>query len=161
MNQAHHSRAFDYQAGSDASTPSAGRTTTARMGQRPLGLWMLPVASAIVSVAALLQARDWLYAPDIEAGSGLAAIAGVIGLVLVAVAVVEIVFAYGVVELRSWAPRLGMATTLTALTLTLLSAGRGSSGTHTLWLLLETGSVWYLLSPGVQAVFRGRDQGAA
>ena len=44
--------------------------------------------------------------------------------------------------------------TITALVLTLLSAGRGSYGAHALSLLLEIGTVWYLLSPRVQAAFR-------
>jgi uncharacterized membrane protein (DUF2068 family) len=160
MSQAHQAHTFNHPARPNSSTRSAGGSTITKAGQRPLGLWMLPVAGAIIGAAALLQARDWLYAPDIEAGSGLATTAGIIASVLVTVAVLEIVFAYGVVGLRSWATKLGTAATITALALTLMSAGRGSSATHTLWLLLEIGTVWYLLSPRVQEVFRPRDHGA-
>jgi uncharacterized membrane protein (DUF2068 family) len=126
----------------------------AGVARRPVGISMLAVAAGAIGVAAMLEAGAWLGAPDIDAGSRLAAVASLMGSLLVIVAVLEFLVAYGVWELRAWATQLGAVATITALALTLLSAGRGSYGAHTLALLLEIGTVWYLLSPRVQAVFR-------
>lgn len=126
----------------------------AGVARRPVGISMLAMAAGGIGVAAMLEAGAWFGAPDIVSGSLLAAVASVIGLLLVIVALLEFIFAYGVWGLRAWATHLGAVATITALVLTLLSAGRGSYGAHTLSLLLEIGTVWYLLSPRVQAVFR-------
>jgi uncharacterized membrane protein (DUF2068 family) len=126
----------------------------AGVARRPVGISMLAVAAGAIGVAAMLEAGAWLDATDIDAGSRLAAVASLMGSLLVIVAVLEFLVAYGVWELRAWAKQLGAVATITALALALLSAGRGSYGAHTLALLLEIGTVWYLLSPRVQAVFR-------
>lgn len=126
----------------------------AGVARRPAGISMLAAVAGSIGVAAMLEAGAWFGAPDIDAGSRLAVVASVIGLLLAIVAILELIFAYGVWELRAWATQLGAVATITALVLTLLSAGRGSYGAHTLALLLEIGTVWYLLSPRVQAVFR-------
>jgi hypothetical protein len=154
MSQRHHAQVFEHPVRPD-STPSVAdvRSMTGET-RRPVGISMLAVAAVAIGVAALLEAGAWLGAPDIDAGTLLAAVAGIIGLVLVIAAIVEFIFAYGVWELRAWATRLGAGATIAALLLTLLSAGRSSSGVHTLSLLLEIGTVWYLLSPRVQEAFR-------
>jgi hypothetical protein len=158
MSQARYPHAFNHSVRPDSEAPPADvRRAEHRVcltERRPAGMWLMPVASAAIGVAALMEADAWLGAPDIEAGTGLAAVASVIGLVLIIIAVLEVVFAFGVWELRAWATRVGTATTLTALALTLLSAGRNSSGLHTMLLLLEIWTVWYLLSPRVQETFR-------
>ena len=69
-------------------------------------------------------------------------------------AALQAVFAYGLVRLRVWTTRLGISSTLTALVLTLLSSGRLTLEQHTLWLLLDIGTAWYLLSPTIQNAFR-------
>ena len=120
---------------------------------------MLATAAAGIGVAMLLWAGTWFGASDIEAGSGLETAARLIVPMLVVVAVGQLLVAYGVWELRSWAWPLGVALTIAALVFTELSAGRGSSGAHTASLLLEIGTLWYLLSPRVHEVLqtgRGR-----
>ena len=154
MSQTHHAQAFEQPVRPD-STPSVAdvRSMTSET-RRPVGISMLAVAAVAIGVAALLEAASWFGAPDIDAGTLLAAVARIIGLALVIAAIMEFIFAYGVWQLRAWATRLGAATTITALLLTLLSAGRGSYGVHTLSLLLEIGTFWYLLSPRVREAFR-------
>ena len=153
MSRIHSSRVIRQTAPTSASS-SADARSTAVTTRRPIGISMLAVAAAAIGVAALIEAEAWFGATDIEAGSLLAAVAGIVGLVLVIVATLEFVFAYGAWGLRTWATRLGTGTTVTTVALTLISAGRGSYGAHTLSLLLEIGTVWYLLSPRVQATFR-------
>jgi hypothetical protein len=154
MSQNHHARVFEHQVRSDSMPSVEHVRPMAGAARRPIGISRLAVAAVAIGVAALLEAGAWFGARDISSGTLLAAVAGIIGLALVIAAIVEFIFAYGVWELRPWATRLGAGVTITALLLTLLSAGRGSSGVHTLSLLLEIGTVWYLLSPRVQEAFR-------
>jgi uncharacterized membrane protein (DUF2068 family) len=154
MSQTHHAHASEHQVRSDSMPSVAHVRSMAGAARRPIGISMLALAAVSIGVAALLEAGAWFGAPDIDAGTLLATAASIIGPALVIAAIMEFIFAYGVWELRAWATRLGAGATITALLLTLLSAGRGSSGTHTLSLLLEVGTVWYLLRPRVQEAFR-------
>jgi uncharacterized membrane protein (DUF2068 family) len=113
------------------------------------------VASGAIGVAAVLEAGTWFGATDIDAGSGLAAVASIMGAALLIVAALEPILVYGLWELRGWALPLGLALTATALALTLVTAGRGSSAAHTMSLLVEIGTLWYLLSTPVQEALRG------
>jgi hypothetical protein len=122
--------------------------------ERSVGLSLLALAAAAIAVSMLNWAAAWFGASDIAPGSPLAALASVVGAALVTVAVLEVVFAYGTRELRSWAWPLGVALAVAALALTELSAGRGPEGAHMLSLLVEIGTLWYLLSPGVHDAFR-------
>ena len=128
--------------------------TTAGSAERSTRLSIPILAAAAIGVAMLNWAVAWLVARDIAPGSPLAALASVVGVALVAVAALEVVFAYGAWELRSWAWPLGVGLAIAALVLTELSAGRGSEGAHMLSLLVEIGTLWYLLSPGVHDAFR-------
>ena len=154
MSQTHHAHVFENQIRTHSGPSVAHVRSMARTKRRPVGISALAVAAAAIGIAALLEAGTWVGARDISSGTPLAAVAGPLSLVLVIVAILEFIFAYGVWELRTWATRLGAGATITALVLTLLSAGRGSYGAHALSLLLEIGTVWYLLSPRVQATFR-------
>ena len=154
MSQTHNSGIFEHQVRPDSTRSVADFRSMAGAARRPVGISMLAVTAAAIGVAALIEAGAWFGAPDIDAGTLLAAVASIIGLALVIAAIMEFIFACGVWQLRAWATRLGAGATIAALLLTLLSAGRSSSGVHTLSLLLEIGTVWYLLSPRVQEAFR-------
>ncbi len=154
MSQMHHSKDFDRQIQPNSTPPPAGVRRSTGAAHRPIGLSMLAVAASAIGVALLLWAGAWFGAPDIDPGSRLAIVARAIGLALVIMAVLELVLAYGVWERREWAWPLGVGLTVTALVLTLLSAGRGPSGAHTMSLLLEIGTLWYLMSPPVHQAFR-------
>jgi len=126
---------------------------------RPLGLSTLAVASAAIAVVLLLLAGAWLGASDIVPGTRLAVLARVVALVLGVVASLQLILAYGLWELRAWAWPLGIGVTIAAIALTVLSAGRGTPGAHLLFLLLEIGALWYLLTERVQEALRaGRGQ---
>jgi uncharacterized membrane protein HdeD (DUF308 family) len=113
-----------------------------------------------MGVSLVLWASTWLGASDIAPGTGLAAMAFIVGCGLVAAAAFEFVFAYGAWTRRSWAWPLGATLGVVSLVLTLLSAGRASSSAHLLTLIVEVGMLWYLLSPSVHDLFEpNRDRG--
>jgi len=79
---------------------------TAQATERATGLTLLALAAAVIGIALLLWAGTWfaLYgANDIVAGSRLAAVGRVMGLIMVVVGVLAFVLAHGLWELRSWA----------------------------------------------------------
>jgi hypothetical protein len=145
-----------HQLASDAANrPSAGAWTAAADGRpavsvaRPLSLSILALAAAAIGVSLVLWAGAWLGASDIAPGTGLAAVAHLVGGGLVVAAGFELVFAYGAWTVRSWAWPLGVTLGIVSLVLTLLSAGRLSSSAHLLTLIFEVGMLWYLLSSRV------------
>ena len=155
MIHARTSQAFERQVRQDSTSPSGHVRTIPRASGRPGVLRLLPFGSAAIGVAAVVEAGTWFGAGDIEAGSGLAAVASIIGVALLIVAALEPILVYGLWKLHGWAWPLGLALTATALALTLLTAGRGSSTAHTMSLLVEIGTLWYLLSTPVQEALRG------
>jgi hypothetical protein len=116
---------------------------------RPFSLAILALAAAAIGVSLVLWAGAWLGASDIAPGTGLAAVARIVGGGLVVAAGLELVFAYGAWTVRSWAWPLGVTLGIVSLVLTMLSAGRASSSAHLLTLIFEVGMLWYLLSPSV------------
>ena len=122
---------------------------------------LLALAAAAIGVSLVLWTGAWLGASDIAPGTGLAAVARIVSGGLVVAAGSELAFAYGAWTLRSWAWPLGVTLGIVALALTLLSAGRASSSAHLLTLILEVGTLWYLLSPRVHDLFEpNRDRGS-
>jgi hypothetical protein len=111
---------------------------------------ILALTAAAIGVALLLWAGAWFGAVDIAPGTRLATLAPVVGVGLVVTAGFELVFAYGVWTLRPWAWPLGVALGIVSIVLTVLGAGRASSSAHLLTLLIEVGTLWYLLSPRVR-----------
>jgi hypothetical protein len=144
------------------SSAAGAPRAAAQRRERPLGLSLLAVASAATAVALLILAGSWLGASDIVPGTRLAAIARFAAVILGLVAILQLVLAYGIWELRSWAWPLGVGVTIAAISLTVLSAGRGSPGAHLLFLLLEIGTLWYLLTEPIQKTLhsgRGQSRG--
>jgi hypothetical protein len=138
---------------------AAAPPAAAQSRERPLGLSMLAAACAAIAVVLLLLAGSWLGASDIIPGTRLAVLARFAAVVLGLVAILQLVLAYGIWELRSWAWPLGVGVTIAAIALTVLSAGRGTPGAHLLFLLLEIGTLWYLLTEPIQKTLRsGRGQ---
>lgn len=121
---------------------------------RPIGLSVLTIAVGGISVALALWAAAWFGATDVAAGSSIAPVGPLVGLGFVAAALLGAVLVYGVWRLRSWAWPLGIGLTIAALALTVLGAGRDGQRDQTVSLLLEIGTLWYLLSPRVQEAFR-------
>lgn len=145
---------------SEAGTRPDSRTWPGASAQRdsvpitrPGGLSAVALLSIALAVALLLWAGVWMGASDIVPGTRLAALARIVSFALVIAAGFEIAFAYGVWVVRPWAWRLGVALGITTIVLTVLGAGRASQGAHLLTLLVEVGTVWYLLTPRVRELF--------
>jgi Predicted membrane protein (DUF2127) len=160
MAQSAHHLASDAANRRPAGAWTASDRTPEVFVARPLSLSILALASAAIGVSLVLWAGAWLGASDIAPGTGLAAVARIVGGGLVLAAGLEFVFACGAWTLRSWAWPLGVTLGIVSLVLTVLSAGRASSSAHLLTLILEVGTLWYLLSPRVHDLFEpNRDRG--
>ena len=94
MSQTHHAHVFEHQVRPDSTPSGADGRSMAGAARRPVGISMLAVAAVAIGVAALLEAGAWFGAPDIAAGTLLAAVARIVGLVLISAAIVEFIFAY-------------------------------------------------------------------
>jgi hypothetical protein len=145
---------------SEAGTRPDSRTWPGASAQRdsvpvvrPRGWSAVALLAIALAIALLLWAGVWMGASDIVPGTRLATLARIVSFGLVAAAALEIAFAYGAWGVRPWAWRLGVALGLVTIVLTLLGAGRASQGAHLLTLVVEAGTVWYLLSPNVRELF--------
>ena len=63
----------------------------------------------------------------------------------------ELILAYGLLALRSWAWPLGVTVEIVALALGLLQLGHGILGSHLLTIVLAVITLWYLFTPRVRA----------
>lgn len=138
---------------------AAADARTARLStERATGLTILALTATVIGIALLLLAATWsasLGASAIMPGSRLAGIGRVMGIALMVGAVaLQFVLAYGVWRLRTWAWLLGVALIVAAMALTVLTTGRSAPGAHVLALLLEIGTLWYLLTPRIRDEFR-------
>ncbi|MGD0862865.1 MAG: hypothetical protein ABSA21_08885 [Candidatus Limnocylindrales bacterium] len=124
------------------------------MAQRPVGVAVLAVIAAVLGVLALLAAGAWWNAsegfawlPRIHGGERL------IALVLLAVGLLELVFAYGAWTLRPWAWMLGVVLEVIVLVLAVLQLGRLEVARHSITIVLAGVTLWYLATPRVRAAF--------
>ncbi len=124
------------------------------MQQRPVGIAVLAIAAAVLGVLALLGAGAWwnaseglLWLPRIHGGERL------IALILLAVGLSELVFAYGAWELRLWAWTLGVILEVIVLVLAVLQLGRLELVRHIVTIVIAGVALWYLTTPRVRAAF--------
>jgi hypothetical protein len=124
------------------------------MAQRPVGVAVLAVIAAVLGVLALLAAGAWWNAsegfawlPRIHGGERL------IALVLLAVGLLELVFAYGAWTLRPWAWMLGVVLEVIVLVLAVLQLGRLEVARHSITIVLAGVTLWDLATPRVRAAF--------
>jgi uncharacterized membrane protein HdeD (DUF308 family) len=109
-----------------------------------------------MGVVLLLWADVWFGVARDSDHDFIVRAARLIALALGAVAILELVLAYGVWALRSWAWPFGVGLLVVSIGLTLLSEGHGYPGAHLLSLVVEIGALWYLLSPGARRALQGR-----
>lgn len=122
-----------------------------------MGLSALAVAVAAIAVLSLLWAGVWLGVAHEVSASLLVRHARLIALVLVVVAVLQLVLAFGLWALRSWAWPAGIGLLVVSIMLTLLGKNRGGSGAELASLGLEVVALWYLLSPRVRVALHAGD----
>jgi len=142
------------------ATPTTTSTAAAagKTHSRPLGLSVLAVGTVVIAVILFLWAGVWLtIAHEASGASLLARNARLIALFLVLIASLQLVLAYGLWALRSWAWPFGIGLLVVAIALTLLGGGRGRPGAEILSLGVEIAALWYLLSAGVRRALDAGD----
>jgi hypothetical protein len=124
------------------------------MQKRPVGIAVLAIAAAVLGVLALLGAGAWWNAseglawlPRIHGGERL------IALVLLAVGLSELVFAYGAWTLRPWAWTFGVALEVIVIVLAVLQLGRLEFIRHIVTIVIAGVALWYLTTPRVRTAF--------
>ena len=115
---------------------------------------MLAIAAAVLGVLALLGAGAWWNAseglawlPRIHGGERL------IALVLLAVGLSELVFAYGAWTLRPWAWTFGVVLEIIVIVLAVLQLDRLEFVRHIVTIVIAGVALWYLTTPRVRAAF--------
>jgi uncharacterized membrane protein HdeD (DUF308 family) len=124
---------------------------------RPAGLAVLALGAIAVGVVLLLRAGIWLDVAHQTSPSLLARNARLISLLLVVLAILQLVLAYGLWSTRSWAWPFGVGVLTASIALTLLSGGRSRPGAEIVSLALQMGALWYLLSSHVRESLRAGD----
>jgi hypothetical protein len=135
--------------------------------QRPIGVTVIAVISAILGILAmllglLLMLGGALFGglavstggPGAGIAGGLfAGIFGFFGFVFLIVGIVDIVFAYGAWTLKPWAWMLGIVIAAVSIVLALLSLGGDSAVTEVVTIALWAVVIYYLNTPPVKLAF--------
>lgn len=123
--------------------------------QRPTGVTILAVVSAIGGILGLLAGLALLGIGSLVAASGLGGFAAVAGLIVLAYAILSLVVAYGFWTLQTWAWPLGVAVEVLGIVQALLQWGNNGSGVGTAILSIAIAAfiLWYLFQPHVRAAF--------
>jgi hypothetical protein len=140
------------------ATPATPSTPAAKTHARPIGLTILAIGAVVIAAILLMWAGIWLaVAREASGTSLLARNARFVAGLLVLIGALQLVLAYGLLALRSWAWPFGIGLLIVAIALTLLAGGRGRAGAEILSVGLEIAALWYLLSARVRKVLRAGD----
>ena len=124
--------------------------------QRPLGVTLIAILSAIGGVFGLLAALVLLGAgAAVSTATGLGGLTFVAGVIILAYAVLSLVLAYGFWNLKPWAWPLGVGVQALGVVQSVLQfMNDGSNVVGLLFSLAIAGIIlWYLFQPHVKAAF--------
>jgi len=124
--------------------------------QRPLGVTLIAILSAIGGVFGLLAALALLGAgAAVSTATGLGGLTFVAGVIILAYAVLSLVLAYGFWNLKPWAWPLGVGVQALGVVQSVLQfMNDGSNVVGLVFSLAIAGIIlWYLFQPHVKAAF--------
>ncbi len=123
--------------------------------QRPTGITILAILSAIGGVLGLLAALAFLTVGTAVVGSGLGGFVFVAGILILAYSVLSLILAFGFWGLKPWAWPLGIGVQALGIVQTLLQFANNSSNITSLVIGLGIAAfiLWYLFQPHVKAAF--------
>jgi uncharacterized membrane protein len=123
--------------------------------QRPTGITVMAVLSAIGGVFGLLASLALLGLGAAGAASGLGGLAFIAGIIILAYSVLSLVLAYGFWTLKPWAWPLGIGVQGLGIIQAVLQFMNNSSNVISLVISLAIAGVilWYLYQPHVKAAF--------
>ena len=133
--------------------------------QRPTGITVIAIIAAILGVLGVLGGLLVVLtgvllgtASSSADGGGLAStvvvgLVGILGIVVLATAIADIVFAYGAWTLKPWAWMVGIVIGVISIVLAALSLGGGGTTTPVVTIILWGVVIYYLNTPPVKAAF--------
>lgn len=132
--------------------------TPAPAAARPMGITILAVLSAIGGVLGLLGSLAIIGIGGLAAAStGSAAFFGlgaIWGLLILALAIASLVFAYGAWTLKPWAWSLGVALQVISLVLAALTVVSGGDiSSQIIGVVISAIILYYLFQPNIKAAF--------
>lgn len=135
-----------------------GAPTPAPATARPMGITILAVLSAIGGVLGLLGSLAIIGIGGLAAAStGSAAFFGlgaIWGLLILALAIASLVFAYGAWTLKPWAWSLGVALQVISLVLAALTVVSGGDiSSQIIGVVISAIILYYLFQPNIKAAF--------
>jgi hypothetical protein len=138
--------------------PATPASPAAKTHSRPIGLTILAVGAVIIAAVLLMWAGIWLaIAHEATGTSLLARNARFVAVFLTVIAGFQLVLAYGLLALRSWAWPFGIGLLVVTIALTLLGPSRGRAGAEIVSLGIEIAALWYLLSARVREALHAGD----
>ena len=123
--------------------------------QRPTGITILAVLSAIGGVFGLLASLALLGFGAVAGASGLGGFVFIAGLLVLVYSVLSLILAYGFWNLKPWAWQLGVAVQGLGIVQAVLQFMNNSSNVASLVIGVGIAAfiLWYLFQPNVKAAF--------
>ena len=122
---------------------------------RPMGITILAVLAAIGGVFGLLGSLAFLAIGGLAATAGAGVLGGmgmVFGLLLAALAIVELAFAYGAWTLKPWAWMLGIVAQGISIAIALVDGATGGT-INFVGIAISAVIIYYLMTPAVKQAF--------
>jgi uncharacterized membrane protein (DUF2068 family) len=123
--------------------------------QRPTGVTIIAILSAIGGVLGLLASLVLLGLGAAGAAAGLGGLAFIAGIIVLAYSILSLVLAYGFWTLKPWAWPLGVGVQAVGILQAILQFANDSSQIVNLVISIAIAGVilWYLFQPHVKAAF--------
>jgi uncharacterized membrane protein (DUF2068 family) len=123
--------------------------------QRPTGVTIIAILSAIGGVLGLLASLVLLGLGAAGAAAGLGGLAFIAGIIVLAYSILSLVLAYGFWTLKPWAWPLGVGVQAVGILQAILQFANDSSQIVSLVISIAIAGVilWYLFQPHVKAAF--------
>ena len=130
---------------------------------RPLGVTILAILAAIGGVFGILGGIGIVFVGGLvaTAAGGFGALVSLLGLLLLALSVAELVLAYGFWMLRTWAWQLGFALEVASVALAILQLLFGAAGFGSVVITVVVAGIilYYLNTPDVRKAFGAPETG--
>ncbi len=122
--------------------------------QRPTGVTILAILAVIGGILGLLAGLVLIGLSSVSfAIPGLAGLVVIIGLVTLAVAILDFVFAYGAWNLRPWAWTLGIGLEVVSIIINVIQLRSDTITNTIISIAIAAGIIYYLYQPHVRRAF--------
>jgi hypothetical protein len=124
---------------------------------RPLGITIFAILAAVAGVFGFLGGAALLGIGSVAGAAGflVGGIAAFFGLLILAVALLELALAYGLWTIQPWAWTLGIGLEAVSIVLELIrfAGGRSNAFSFLVTLVIAGAIIWYLTQPSIRTLF--------